>query len=80
MASSVGSAGRRTAGFAAVVPAGRAGDFFVVAGFFFFGAAAVARGFFFGSGALVLPLAEGAEASSADLLSTEFFDFLATGF
>ena len=51
------------------------GGFLVVAGFFFFPAVAA---FFFGSGALNLPLAEGAAASSAGLFSTGVFGFLAT--
>jgi hypothetical protein len=52
--------------------------FLAAAGFFFFPGAAVLRAFFFGSGALILPLAEGAVASSAGLFSTDVFGFLAT--
>jgi len=56
------------------------GDFFAAAGFFFFVGAVAGRAFFFGSGALTLPLAEWARASSAGLFSTAVFGFLATGF
>lgn len=50
--------------------------FLAAAGFFFF---PVMAAFFFGSGALILPLAEGATALSAGLVSTGVFGFLATG-
>jgi hypothetical protein len=70
---SVGSTGREAVGFVAGVA-----GFLATGGFFFFPGAAAARDFFFGSGALTLPLAEGAAALSADLFSTGVFGFLAT--
>jgi len=55
-----------------------ADDFFGEGGFFFFVVAAAARAFFFGSATFDLPLAEGATASAAGLLSTDAFGFLGT--
>jgi hypothetical protein len=52
--------------------------FLAVVGPFFF--PAVTRVFFFGSGALSFPLAEGAAASSAGWFSIGVFDFLGTVF
>ena len=75
ISSSVGSTGREVAGFAAEV-VGFLVDGFLAAAVFFFFPGVVA--FFFCSGALALPLAEGAAASSAGLFSTGFFGFLAT--
>lgn len=63
------------AGFAAEVVGFLADDFFTAADAFFF-AGVIA--FFFGAGGLILPLAEGAAASSAGLFSTGVFGFLAT--
>ena len=51
---------------------------FEAAGFFFFAATAVARVFFFGSGALSLPLLAGAVTASVGLVSTDVFGFLGT--
>ena len=63
------------AGFVAEVVGFLVEGFLAVAVFFFFARVAA---FFFGSGALTLPLAEGAAASSAGLFSTGVFGFLAT--
>jgi hypothetical protein len=71
--SSVGSAGRGVE-----VAGDFARGFFGAAGFFGFAGAALARVFFFGSGAEALPFVEGAAVGSAALLSMLVFGFLAT--
>src|SRR2546430_2454553 len=80
ISSSVGSTGLEAAGFAAGVVDCLVAGFLGAAGFFFFPMVAAARAFFFGSGALILPLAEGAVPSSAGLFSTGVLGFLATVF
>ena len=80
ISSSVGSAGRAVAGFAAEVVGFLVNGFLAAAVFFFFPAVAAGRVFFFGSGALIVPLVEGAAASSAAFSSIGVFGFLATVF
>ena len=80
ISSSVGSTGLEVAGFAAGIVDCLVAGFLAAAGFFFFPMVAAARAFFFGSGALILPLAEGEVPSSAGLFSTGVFGFLATVF
>jgi hypothetical protein len=53
-------------------------DFFVEAGFFFFGAAVAARDFFFGADVAAVPLPESDAVWSAPLFSTVVLDFLGT--